>query len=115
MQTECLYWEDELQLLAIGMDDGKVHTLKVSKDLNFMQYEEVTTVKAHSARVMGLAIETRRGYFYSVGEDKKFKIFDLNSGENVIGTPPPRSPQTCSRARASSRTSSLTSPTPASS
>ena len=72
-------------MLGIGMDDGKVHTLKVSKDLNFMQYEEVISTKAHSARVMGLAIETRRGYFYSVGEDKKFKIFDRNMGENIIG------------------------------
>ncbi len=75
-------------MLGIGMDDGKIHTLKVSKDLNFMQYEEVTTTKAHSARVMGLAIEMKRGYFYSVGEDKKFKILDLNTGENIIGAPP---------------------------
>ena len=74
-----------MHLLGAGMDDGKIHTLKVSKDLNFMQYEEVTSTKAHSARVMGLGIDSKRGYIYSAGEDKKFKIFDLNSGENVIG------------------------------
>ena len=34
---------------------------------------------------MGIGIDSKRGYIYSAGEDKKFKIFDLNSGENVIG------------------------------
>jgi hypothetical protein len=34
---------------------------------------------------MGLAIDTKKGYIYSAGEDKKFKIFDINYQETIQG------------------------------
>lgn len=36
-------------------------------------------MKSHTKRVMGLAIERKLGYVYSIAEDGKFKITDINS------------------------------------
>jgi hypothetical protein len=36
-------------------------------------------IPAHSKRVMGLAVEKKLGYVYSVGEDGKFKVSEINS------------------------------------
>jgi hypothetical protein len=36
-------------------------------------------MKSHTKRVMGLAVEKKFGYVYSVGEDGKFKVTEINS------------------------------------
>ena len=36
-------------------------------------------MKSHAKRVMGIAFEKKLGYVYSIGEDGKFKISDVNS------------------------------------
>ena len=60
------------------MDDGTIQCLRISTDHKFMQYEEYCILKAHTARVMGLAIEPKRNVIFSVAEDKKFLITDLS-------------------------------------
>ena len=41
VQTNVMKWDSTLKLLAIGMDDGKIHCLKISPEHKYMQYEEV--------------------------------------------------------------------------
>ena len=36
-------------------------------------------MKSHAKRVMGLAADKTLGYVYSVGEDAKFKLTEINS------------------------------------
>lgn len=43
------------------------------------------TIKLHQARVMGVYIDSISEYLYTVGEDKKFKVHDLNKNYTVSG------------------------------
>ena len=46
---------------------------------------KVMTIKLHQARVMGVYIDSITEYLYTVGEDKKFKVHDLNKNYTVSG------------------------------
>ena len=82
VQTNTMCWEASLKLLAIGMDDGKISCLRISPEHKYLQYEEYCTLKAHTARVMGLAIDGKKNLIFSVAEDKKFKITDISYQES---------------------------------
>lgn len=86
VQTNVLCWNSSLKMLAIGMDDGSIHCLRISTDHKYMQYEEYCTLKLHAARVMGLAIDAKKNWILSVAEDKKFKVADLSYQEAQAGT-----------------------------
>jgi hypothetical protein len=53
--------------------------------LNYIKYDEVLTSKVHQARVMGACLDSISEYIYTVGEDKRFKVFDLNKNTIVSG------------------------------
>lgn len=40
-------------------------------------------MKPHSKRVMGIAVLKELGYLYSISEDGKFKVTDINSSSVV--------------------------------
>lgn len=85
VQTNVLCWNPAMKMLAIGMDDGKIHCLKVSTEHKYMQYEEFCALKTHTARVMGLALDQKKNTLFSVAEDMKFKITDLSYQEAHTG------------------------------
>lgn len=66
-------------------DDGSLTILKVDSELDYSKYDEVVTNKLHSARVMGIYIDSISEFIYSVGEDKKFKVYDLRKNELTAG------------------------------
>jgi hypothetical protein len=41
VQTGVVYWESESNVLAIGLDNGKINIFKVNPESNFMAFEEV--------------------------------------------------------------------------
>jgi len=43
------------------------------------------TLKQHSARVMGVFLESISEHIYSIGEDKRLKIHDLRKNALVEG------------------------------
>ena len=83
-QTNILFWELNTKLLCIGMDDGNIHILRLPLEYKFMQYEEVASLKFHSARIMGIAIDYKKNFLVSIGEDKKLVISDLNYMEKIF-------------------------------
>ena len=85
VQTNSLCWEPSLKLLAVGMDDGKIHCLRISPEHKYTQYEEYCTLKTHIARVMGMAIDPKKNQIMSIAEDKKFKVTDLSYQEAQTG------------------------------
>jgi hypothetical protein len=48
-------------------------------------------MKSHTKRVMGIAVEKKFGYVYSVGEDAKFKVTEINSAQVVNEISPGKS------------------------
>lgn len=45
-------------------------------------------MKSHTKRVMGLAADKTFGYVYSIGEDCKFKLTEINSQSVVVDLQP---------------------------
>jgi len=82
-QVIVLYWDQATCHLLVGKDDGSVTILKVSSELNYIKYDEVMTLKQHSARVMGVFLESISEHIYSIGEDKRLKIHDLRKNALV--------------------------------
>lgn len=48
-------------------------------------------MKPHTKRVMGLAVEKKLGYVYSISEDGKFKVTEINSLSVVMELTPGKS------------------------
>ena len=81
-QTGVVNFEKESCLLQVGLDSGTVIIYKTSEDNHFVQYDELTQFKPHTGRVMGVAVDSQKGYVYSCSSDKKFCLTDLNNGFN---------------------------------
>ena len=48
---------------------------------------QLNEMKAHGKRVMGLSIDVGLGFLYSIGEDGRFKITDINVKEPIYDEP----------------------------
>jgi hypothetical protein len=40
-QTSCLFWNEEMEQLYVGLDNGRIHSFKIPKEYNYMRYQEV--------------------------------------------------------------------------
>lgn len=78
IQTGVLAWDSESNTLAVGLDDGKIFFYKTSAESGYLYYEQICEIKPHTDRVMGIAIDAKAGYIYSVGSDKRFKVSEAN-------------------------------------
>ena len=83
-QTGVVNFERESCILQVGLDSGRIVIYKTSEENRFFQYDELTQVKPHTGRVMGLAVDSQKGYLYSCSSDKKFFLTDLNNGFQSI-------------------------------
>lgn len=84
-QTGVISWDSDSNTLAVGLDDGKIFFYKTSPESNYMHYEEICALSPHKDRVMGIAVEAKSGYIYSVSTDKKFVVSEANYQESVTG------------------------------
>jgi len=82
-QVIVLHWDQATCNLLVGKDDGTVTILKVSSELNYIKYDEVSTLKLHAQRVMGVYLDSISEYIYTIGEDKKLMIHDMNKNTKV--------------------------------
>jgi hypothetical protein len=84
-QTGVISWDSDSNTLAVGLDDGKIYFYKTSPESNYMHYEEICGLNPHKDRVMGIAVEAKSGYIYSVSTDKKFVVSEANYQESITG------------------------------
>jgi WD40 repeat protein len=82
-QTGVVNFDKEDLMLQVGLDSGTVIFYKTSRESKFLAYDEICRIKAHSARVMGLAYDSKPGYIYSCGSDKKFFLSEINYLSNI--------------------------------
>jgi WD40 repeat protein len=78
-QTGVVNFDDEKNIIQVGLDTGRIVCYKSSIDSKFYSFEELCQVKPHSNRVMGVAIDTRRALIYSCSSDRKFCVTDMNN------------------------------------
>lgn len=69
-------WAPKLGLLVVGEDSGMMHFVKPSPT-NSLKCEEAFVLKVHSDRLTAIEIDEDKKLVYSVGEDKKFKVVDI--------------------------------------
>ena len=62
--------------LFVGLDDGKLNTLRIPPDVNFIRYEEMLDEKIHEGRVMGVHYDSISGITYTCSEDKCIKVVE---------------------------------------
>ena len=69
-------WSSQLGLLVAGEDSGMMHFLKPNAT-NYLKCEESFVLKVHADRLTAIEIDEERKLVYSVGEDRKFKVVDI--------------------------------------
>jgi hypothetical protein len=84
-QTGVIYWDSESNTLAVGLDDGRIFFYKTSPESNYMHYDQICELKPHNERVMGIAVEAKSGYIFSVSSDKRFIVSEANYQQSVTG------------------------------
>jgi len=77
-QTGVITWDSDSSTIAVGLDDGKIYIYKTSPDSGYLCYEQLCEIKPHKDRVMGIAIDSKGGYIYSVSTDKKIIVSEAN-------------------------------------
>ena len=82
-QTGVVNFDKESYMLQVGLDSGTVVFYKTTQEGRFLDYEEVCKIKPHTARVMGLAFDSKPGYIYSCGSDNKFMLSEINYIGNI--------------------------------
>ena len=82
-QTGVVNFDKEEKVLQVGLDSGNIVFYKTSEESKFLVYDELCKIKPHNARVMGLAFDSKPGYIYSCGSDKKFMVSEINYLSNM--------------------------------
>ena len=82
-QTGVVNFDKESCMLQVGLDSGTVIFYRTTQEGRFLDYEEVCKIKPHTARVMGLAFDSKPGYIYSCGSDNKFMLSEINYLSNI--------------------------------
>ena len=78
VQTGIICWDQMSNTLAVGLDDGRILFYKTAEKDVFTNFEQISELKPHKDRVMGIAIDSKLGYIYSVSTDKKFIVSEAN-------------------------------------
>lgn len=77
-QAICLHYNQQLNILAAGCDDGTLVVLDY--DVNSpMEVEVISEDKAHLKRIMSIWSHSKRKLIYTIGEDGMMKVFDLKA------------------------------------
>ena len=82
-QTGVVNFDEEELVLQVGLDSGNIIFFKTSEESKYLVYDELCKIKPHSARVMGLDFNSKPGYIYSCGSDKKFMLSEINYLSNI--------------------------------
>ena len=83
-QTGVVYFNKNSLYVGVGLDQGDVIFYRVSKELKFLEYEEILNFKHHTNRVMGLSYDEKNKYIYSCSTDKRFMLSDSSNFSNPI-------------------------------
>jgi WD40 repeat protein len=82
-QVISLGWCPELLTFAVGLDSGDIFILGYDPGNNKGFVKETSLIKAHSKRVMRFAFDSKRGWVFSVGEDKKLCIISIQEEQTI--------------------------------
>ena len=75
-----MHWVDEKSTLFLGLDSGVIHRFKLTKEKNLRIMTEMPELTVHNTqqRIMGLSVDPRVNYLYSISESGYLIVTDLN-------------------------------------
>lgn len=82
-QTNIMHWNNQSDMLYVGLDNGEVHRYHIPKDSNFVKFTALPVMQPHTSRVMGVSAEPLLNYIYSIGQDGYFVIQDTKCCEEI--------------------------------
>lgn len=80
--AQSLSWNEELNYLIIGCEDGTVVPIEIDIKQP-MKYTELREYKIHKDKVVGSFIDGQKNLMYTIGEDKYLRVFDFKTKEVV--------------------------------
>ena len=79
----CVHFDKASNRVLIGLDDGVIDVLQVTNN----GYEDIVCVKAHQAKIVGLAYDALSNVVYSVSQDKNFRVSHGGSIAQIVSVP----------------------------
>lgn len=80
-QAICLAFSEELNLIAVGCDNGQMGVFLLDKK-DPQKFTELFLDKVHTDRIMRIFIDHKTKMIYSIGEDKFLKVYNIE-GQGV--------------------------------
>ena len=77
-QTGSIYYDEESLVLSIGLASGLIVFYKIMSDSMFTQYDFMCEHQHHRGMVTGVAYDSKTGFMYSCGADKKLVVAETN-------------------------------------
>ena len=65
VQTGILHWDSQSMTFSVGLDDGTIYVFKHDAQSEYINFEQMCELKAHKARVMGIAFDYESGHIFS--------------------------------------------------
>jgi len=75
-----MHWCDEQSTLYLGLDSGVIHRYKCNKEKFLIQMNELPDITVHNVqmRIMGISVDPRVNYMFSISESGYLIVTDLN-------------------------------------
>ena len=86
-QTNVLFWCDEKSELFLGQDSGVIHRYHVFKEKNLKLAKDLPDITVHNSNytIMGLSVDPRVNYLFSISESGFLITTDLNEKGSLGG------------------------------
>jgi WD40 repeat protein len=80
----CLYFDNITKSLFIGREDGFVSVHKALVESHYTELDLVIELKNHFSRIIDIWYDANRGKMYTVSNDKRFAVSDVNFDSKMI-------------------------------
>ena len=78
-----IYWSQPLDTLFVGLTNGLILFMKISKLGEGLSHQITGQHKIHSSRVTGMFVDTEKKFLYSISHDRKLQVFSLEKSTIV--------------------------------
>ena len=76
-----MYWDDDLTLLAVGLENGVIHLLRIASEHEYEECDEFCVVKQHAATVTGVALIKSTATLISISQDKNLMLTNISDND----------------------------------
>ncbi|CAG9316903.1 unnamed protein product [Blepharisma stoltei] len=83
-EVTCMSWNEHLDILSIGTEEGIIFCYRARTDIGCTQYDDYCTLTNHNKNIIGIVVNHTNSTLYSCSEDNKLISVLLNEEINEI-------------------------------